>query len=120
MTDPTPLALSRTLKQRMAALKRANAIRTHRRILKEDIAKGLVDAIPIIRDPYSEVLTMKVWDLLLAIPGVGKVKTNAALRRCSVSTSKTLGGLSDRQRDELVDDPDVHSRAGIVAMRQAA
>ena len=41
-------------------------------------------------------------DMLLAVPKYGRVKTNRILNQCRISPSKTIGGLSERQRTELV------------------
>ena len=43
-----------------------------------------------------------MFDLLLAVPKYGRVKVNKILAQCRISPSKTLGGLSERQRAELV------------------
>ena len=48
------------------------------------------------------MLTAKVFDMLLAVPKYGRVKTNRILNQCRISPSKTIGGLSERQRTELV------------------
>lgn len=45
--------------------------------------------------------TAKVADLLLAVPRHGPVKVDKLLRRCRIAPTKTIGGLSQRQRDEL-------------------
>lgn len=45
---------------------------------------------------------MKVWDLLLAIPKYGRVKVNRITTACRMSPAKTVGGMSERQRKELV------------------
>jgi hypothetical protein len=45
--------------------------------------------------------TAKVADLLLALPKYGPVKVNKLLSRCRIAPSKTIGGLSQRQRNEL-------------------
>ena len=44
-----------------------------------------------------------MFDLLLAVPKYGRVKVNKILSQCRISPSKTIGGLSERQRTELVD-----------------
>ena len=55
----------------------------------------------LLRPPeYLE--TAKVFDLLLAVPKYGRVKVNKILSQCKISPSKTVGGLSQRQRGELV------------------
>jgi len=95
-------APERSLAQRRDALKRANEIRTKRARMKADIRAGRRSALTILGEPPAYVESMKVWDLLLAIPKVGRVKANKSLTQCRISPSKTIGGLSQRQRDELV------------------
>ncbi len=53
-------------------------------------------------DPPDYVETAKVFDMLLAVPKYGRVKVNKILTQCRISPSKTIGGLSQRQRAELV------------------
>ena len=47
-------------------------------------------------------MTAKVFDMILAVPKYGRVKANKILGQCRISPSKTIGGLSQRQRAELV------------------
>jgi hypothetical protein len=88
----------------MDALKRANDIRTARAKLKKDLKAGKanIHALALLLDPPDYVLTAKVFDMLLAVPKYGRVKTNRILNQCRISPSKTIGGLSERQRGELV------------------
>jgi hypothetical protein len=92
----------RSLDQRMEALSRANEIRIRRAQLKRDLRGGGVSIVGILADPPEWVLTAKVFDLLLAVPRCGRVKAGRLLATCRVSQSKTVGGLSDRQRAELI------------------
>lgn len=92
----------RSLAQRLDALGRANAVRTGRRDLKRDLKAGRQSIHALLLDPPEYVATMKLYDALLAVPKYGRVKVNKILSRCRVSPSKTIGGLSERQRDELV------------------
>jgi hypothetical protein len=101
MTTLVASAPERSLAQRHDALQRANEIRTRRAQLKRDVKAGRADALAVLADPPEWAGTMKVVDLMLAVPSVGRVKVNKALRRCAVSPSKSLGGLSTRQRAEL-------------------
>ena len=48
------------------------------------------------------VSTAKVVDILMAVPKFGRVKATRFLTTCKISQSKTVGGLSDRQRTELI------------------
>ena len=95
-------APERSLDQRMEALRRANDIRTARAKLKKDLKASRASIQTILLDPPEYVLTAKVFDMLLAVPKYGRVKTNRILNQCRISPSKTIGGLSERQRAELV------------------
>ena len=95
-------APERSLTQRMDALKRANEIRTQRASLKRDLKAGRKQIHVLLLNPPEYLLTAKVFDLLLAVPKYGRVKVNRILTQCRISPSKTIGGLSERQRGELV------------------
>jgi len=95
-------APERSFTQRMDALKRANEIRTERARLKRDLKAGRAQIQALLLDPPEYLLTAKVFDLLLAVPKYGRVKANRILTQCRISPSKTIGGLSERQRNELV------------------
>jgi len=99
----TPVqAPMRSLDQRMDALRRANEIRVRRAQLKKDLKNGNAQIEQILRNPPVYVETAKVFDMLLAVPKYGRVKANKVLVQCRISPSKTIGGLSQRQRAELV------------------
>jgi hypothetical protein len=92
----------RSLDQRMEALKRANDIRVRRAQLKKDLKDARVQIEDILLDPPEWVETAKVFDMLMAVPKLGRVKAARLLNSCRISQSKTVGGLSERQRAELV------------------
>jgi hypothetical protein len=99
----TPAAVpERTHDQRMRALQRANEIRTQRARLKRDLKAGKVKVETLLLDPPDYVLSAKAFDMILAVPKYGRVKANRILNQCRISPSKTIGGLSERQRAELV------------------
>jgi hypothetical protein len=95
-------APERSLGQRMDALGKANAIRTRRAQLKRDLKAGRMSIHKLLLAPPEWVETAKVFDMLLAVPKYGRVKANKVLNQCRISPSKTIGGLSERQRTELV------------------
>ncbi len=100
---PKPSATpERSLNQRMDALQRANKIRTQRAQLKRDLKAGRHSIQQLLLSPPEYVETAKVFDMLLAVPKYGRVKVNKILVHCRISPSKTIGGLSERQRTELV------------------
>jgi len=86
----------------MDALARANDIRTRRAQLKRDLKAGRISIHALLEDPPEFLETAKVFDMLLAVPKYGRVKANKVLTTCRISPSKTIGGLSERQRNELV------------------
>jgi hypothetical protein len=96
-------APERSLDQRMEALQRANDVRVRRAQLKRDLKAGRVQIESILLDPPEFVSTAKVFDMLMAVPKFGRVKAARLLNQCRISQSKTVGGLSERQRTELVD-----------------
>jgi hypothetical protein len=95
-------APERSLTQRLQALDRANAVRTRRAKLKKDLKAGRASIHSLLLEPPEYIETAKVFDMLLAVPKYGRVKVNKVLTQCRISPSKTIGGLSERQRDELV------------------
>lgn len=95
-------SFDRSLAQRMDALGRANDVRMKRAALKKRIKAGKVEAGPVLWEPPQHVETMKVFDLLVTMPKIGRVKANKLLGQCRISPSKTVGGLTVRQRKELL------------------
>ena len=86
----------------MDALEKANIIRIMRAELKRDVRAGRVSVHTYLLDPPPWLETMKVFELILSIPKYGRVKVNKIFQRYQISPSKTVGGLSDRQRALLV------------------
>ncbi len=56
----------------------------------------------VLADPPEYLLTAKVADLLMAAPKCGRIKSARIMDLCRISPSKTVGGLSERQRQELL------------------
>lgn len=100
--EPPTSAPTRTLIQRQEALAKGNRIRTYRGNLKRDLKAGKVSIHDLLLEPPEELLTMKAFDLIRAVPKYGRVKVNKVLQLCRISPSKTIGGMSPRQRTELV------------------
>ena len=67
-----------------------------------DLKAGRASIHDLLLEPPEFVETAKVFDMLLAVPKYGRVKVNKILAHCRIAPSKTIGGLSDRQRSELV------------------
>jgi hypothetical protein len=95
-------APGRTLDQRMRALRHANEVRIGRARLKRELASGMMRIDEIIARPPEFANTAKVYDLLLALPKVGPAKAARWLSQCRIAPSKTVAGLTERQRHELI------------------
>jgi hypothetical protein len=94
--------LDRSLAQRMAALGNANEVRTYRANLKRDIKAGKASVRDLLLEPPELIETMKLFDLIFAMPKYGRVKINKILQQCRISPAKQVGELSTRQRTEIV------------------
>lgn len=103
MLSLAPVAApERSLQQRLDALARGNEIRSYRAQVKRDLKAGRRTFVGELEEVDERMATMKVVDLLLAVPKVGRVKAMKVLNRERISPSKTVGGLSSRQRLALV------------------
>lgn len=96
------LTPKRSLEQRMSALQHANEIRTARANLKKELRSGQTSILDLLQSPPEYILTAKLFDLLLAVPKYGQVKAYRILNRSRISPTKTIGGLSERQRKEII------------------
>src|ERR1700731_2991374 len=94
------MAPERSLNQRMDARARANQIRTRRAQLKRDLKSGRLSIHSLLLSPPEYVETAKVFDMLLTVPKYGRVKVNKILTHCRIAPSKTIGGVTERQRSE--------------------
>ncbi len=56
----------------------------------------------ILVDPPPCARTARVRDLLLVLPKIGSVRAARILAHCRIAHSKTLAGLTERQRGELI------------------
>lgn len=94
--------VERDLTQPMAALDKANKIRIYRSALKKDLKAGRANIFNLLTDPPEMILTMTVFALLMSLPQNGQAITNRMLAKCQISPSKTVGEMTERQRDNLL------------------
>lgn len=92
----------RSPEQRLAALRLANEVRLGRAELKRKLAAGRVRLEEVVAEPPACAATAKIYELLLAVPKIGPAKANRLLASCRIAPTKTLTGLSSRQRSELL------------------
>lgn len=98
----TMTAPERTERQRFDALRYANEIRVHRKVVKRRLRVGDLTVSDVLNDPLCS--SMRVFNVLLALPQVGPRTANRLLARLRVAPSRTCGGLTDRQRSELLEE----------------
>jgi hypothetical protein len=82
--------------QRQAALNKANRVRSERAEAKRKIAAGHLSLHDLLTDVPDYMTTAKVGEVLTWMPKVGRVKAQRMCRRAGVSTTLTLGRLSQR------------------------
>jgi hypothetical protein len=87
--------------QRMDALRLANATREWRKTERRSMTRE--KAVRFIEEPPVMAVSWKVADLLSRIPYVAEVKAGRMMMLAAVSPTKTLGGLTPRQRRALID-----------------
>jgi hypothetical protein len=92
----------RSSEQRLQALAKANEVRSERAQLKRELAAGRIQLARLLNDPPASAENAMLRDLLLALPKVGPARVNRALARCQITDTKTIAGLSDRQRAALI------------------
>lgn len=73
------MAPDRSYDQRMRALVRANKVRSYRKTLKADVKAGRCGIVPLLTRVPVALESMRVHDLLLALPGWGIVKVREGL-----------------------------------------
>jgi hypothetical protein len=93
---------ARSLDQRLSALQRANETRFARSQLKKELATGICRIDQLLAEVPELARGAKVSELLLAVPKLGRVRVSRLMRQCRISEAKTLAGLSERQRAELI------------------
>jgi hypothetical protein len=87
----------------MDALRHATRIRTQRAVLKREVKGRVKDPASVILNPPEWAEGMKVEALLGSIRSLGEVRVHKLLCGCGVSHSKTIGGLTARQRRVLAE-----------------
>ena len=105
----------RTLKQKMDALEVANEIRSHRAEVKRRLKRGELTMFDVYEDGLCD--SMKVRDVLLSLPKFGRVKADRGMYRLLIAPSKTVGGLTLRQKTDLA--VAVHSGDPVSCWRRA-
>jgi len=87
--------------QYMKALERANRVRLARAELKRRVRAGDMKPSEVILQCPWEAQTMAVGDLLVSQRRWGDVRCRKFLSKLPMSEKKTIGSLTERQRERL-------------------
>jgi len=90
--------------QRASALLQAMEVRRQRAVLRLALKAGQVSGAEIIRSAElsGEWQGVRVRWLLESLPRIGPARADSIMRTLAVAETRRLGGLTDRQRDELI------------------
>jgi hypothetical protein len=98
MTSPTAIA---TAPQHLRALQRANEVRLARAELKRRVADGELTASDVVLDAPWEAESMAISDLLMSQRRWGRTRCKRFLAQVPLSETKTIGSLTERQRNAV-------------------
>ena len=95
----------RTAEQRASALERALEVRRDRAELRLALKSGQARGSEVVEAAASPGAWqgIRVRWLLESLPGVGSARADSIMVRLSVPEGRRLGGLTDRQRAELLE-----------------
>jgi hypothetical protein len=88
--------------QYMRALQRANKVRLARAELKRGVATGKIEVTDVLLDCPWEAESMAIADLLVSQRRWGQNRARKFLSQIPISETKTIGSMTDRQRQTLV------------------
>ena len=90
--------------QHLQALSRANEVRLARALLKKRVRAGRVTVCEVIQRCPPEAHGMMLHDLLDSQPRWGTYRCSKLLERLELAEHKTVGSLTERQRNLLVEE----------------
>ena len=97
----TPLPPKLSPEERAMANAAATAARRLRSEVKESLRLGTVSIFDIINSPEKAIRKMRVSELLSAVPGVGKLRSEAIMERAKISATRRIAGLGVNQISAL-------------------
>ncbi len=87
--------------QHLRALQRANEVRLARAELKRRVAEGELTASEVVLDAPWEAQSMAIADLLMSQRRWGRTRCRRFLAQVPLSETKTIGSLTERQRNAV-------------------
>ena len=94
-----------TAAQRNAALAKAAEARKSRAEMKELLRTGSLTLPEVLEraDTDDIIAGTKVYAVLTALPGLGKVKATRVMEELGIASNRRLRGLGNRQRAALLE-----------------
>jgi len=94
-----------TDEQRAAALVKAAAARRARAELKDRLKRGATTLTQVLADADTDDVIGKtrVSEVLTALPKIGKAKAQDIMTEVEIAPTRRLRGLTDRQRQALLE-----------------
>jgi hypothetical protein len=94
-------AIATAAPQHLRALNQANRVRLARAELKRAIADGSKTVAEVVTNCPWEAASMSIGDLLMSQHRWGKTRCRRFLAPIPMSETKTVGSLTERQRQDL-------------------
>lgn len=112
-------------RRRLAALSRANDLRSRRAQLKAELKAEQVRLADVLLSDEDWLAGMRVREILLATPSIGTTKAGRAMRNCWMSDSARLGRTPKKTRERLLDEllgrsPQLAERDGMTPVDNSA
>lgn len=93
-----------TLEEKRKALEKAQAMRSQRAAIREDLKAGRVTLRDVLANADDEVVgRMRVAYLLQSLPQVGKVTSKKIMDEIGIHENRRVQGLGKRQIDALLE-----------------
>jgi hypothetical protein len=104
--------------QHMQALQQANAVRLARADLKRRVADGNLSAADVVLESPWEAKSMTIADLLTSQCRWGSTRCRRFLQTVPMSEQKTIGSMTERQRQALAGQLRSQTGAGTSGRRE--
>ena len=93
-----------TPEERQAALEKAQAARSRRAEVREELKSGKMTLEKVLTMKDDPVVgRMKVSTLIETLPGYGKAKAEKIMKELEIAESRRLKGLGERQQKALLE-----------------
>lgn len=90
--------------ERRESMEKATAMRRSRAALRDQLKQGRLTLADVLADEGDAAQGMRVEVLLRSLPGYGKARAEALMRKVGIAPSRRVRGLGARQRERLLDE----------------